>query len=293
MDQHGIRRSAGDGTPHVLHDPRAAANLAQWDERAPAHAASPDYHVEDFVGDPLYLSDVVRFDLPRLGDVAGLRGVHLQCHIGTDTLSLARLGASMTGLDFSPAAIAAAQDLSVRSGTEARFVVADVHRAAEVLGSGSFDLVFTGIGALCWLPDIRRWAGVVDELLAPGGRLFLREGHPMLWSLADDDGSGLLRVEHPYFETEEPTVWDEPGTYVRTDVEFRTTVSYEWNHGLGEVMGALLERGLEILALEEHDSVPWNALPGLMEPVGGGEYRLVDRPERLAASYTLQARKPR
>jgi SAM-dependent methyltransferase len=270
----------------------AATNRASWDERAPAHAASPDYATDAFVRDPAHLSDVVRFDLPRLGDITGMRGVHLQCHIGTDTVSLARLGATMTGLDFSPAAIAEARALSARCGTPADFVVADVHDAVEVLGAGRFDLVFTGIGALCWLPDIRRWAGLVDELLAPGGRLFLREGHPMLWALADADESGLLRVEHPYFETVEPTVWDEGGTYVATDTVFATTRTYEWNHGLGEVVSALLGRGLVITALVEHDSVPWDALPGLMAPLGNGEYRLVDRPERLPASYTLQARKP-
>lgn len=280
------------GTAAGPHDP-IAANLAQWDERAPAHAASPDYHVADFVADPGYLSEVVRFDLPRLGDVRGLRGVHLQCHIGTDTLSLARLGARMTGLDFSPAAIAQARALSLRCGTPADFVVADVHDAPDVLGRGGFDLVFTGVGALCWVPDIRRWAGVVADLLAPGGRLFLREGHPMLWALGDPDGSGLLRVEHPYFEQPEPTVWDEGGTYVRTDATFEHTTSYEWNHGLGEVVSALLERGLRITGLEEHDSIPWDGLPGLMAPIGGGEHRLVDRPARLAASYTLQARKDR
>ncbi|MCU0300777.1 MAG: class I SAM-dependent methyltransferase [Candidatus Nanopelagicales bacterium] len=270
----------------------AAANRASWDERAPAHAASPDYRVEAFVRDPGHLSDVVRFDLPRLGDVTGLRGVHLQCHIGTDTLSLARLGARMTGLDFSEASIAEARRLSERCGTTAEFVVADVHDAVDVLGAGRFDLVFTGIGALCWLPDIRRWAGVVEGLLAPGGRLFLREGHPMLWALADPDGSGLLRVEHPYFETPEPTVWDEGGTYVTTDTLFATTRTYEWNHGLGEVVSALLERGMVLTGLVEHDTVPWDALPGLMVLLPNGEHRLVDRPERLPATYTLQARKP-
>jgi SAM-dependent methyltransferase len=270
----------------------AATNRASWDERAPAHAASPDYRIADFVADPGHLSDVVRFDLPRLGDIAGLRGVHLQCHIGTDTISLARLGARMTGLDFSPASVEQARALSERSGTPVEFVVADVYDAVGVLGAGQFDLVFTGIGALCWLPDIRRWAEVVDGLLAPGGRLFLREGHPMLWALADPDDSGLLRVEHPYFETAEPSVWDEGGTYVSTDHVFATTRTYEWNHGLGEVVSALLDRGLVLTGLVEHDSVPWDALPGLTEPVGAGEFRLRDRPERLAASYTLQARRP-
>jgi SAM-dependent methyltransferase len=267
-------------------------NRAQWDERAPAHAASPDYHVEQFVADDGYLSDVVRFDLARLGDVRGLRGVHLQCHIGTDTVSLARLGARMTGLDFSPAAIEQSRRLSERCGTAVDFVLADVHDAPAALGGRHFDLVFTGIGALCWLPDIRRWAAVVADLLAPGGRLFLREGHPMLWAMGDPDPSGLLRVEYPYFERPEPLVWDEVGTYVATDVEFQHTTSYEWNHGLGEIVSALLERGLVITGLVEHDSIPWDGLPGLMVDAGGGEYRLADRPERLAASYTLQARKP-
>jgi SAM-dependent methyltransferase len=284
--------STGIGSAAVLGE-HAAVNLAQWDERAPAHAASPDYHLDDFVCDPDYISDVVRFDLPRLGDVRGLRGVHLQCHIGTDTISLARLGAGMTGLDFSAAAITAARALAERCETPAQFVVSDVHDAADVLGRGAYDLVFTGIGALCWIPDIRRWAGVVADLLAPGGRLFLREGHPMLWSLADPDVTGTLRVEHPYFEQAEPTRWDEGGTYVQTDVEFAHNVSYEWNHGLGEIVTALLDHGLRVTGLVEHDSIPWDGLPGLMGPVGGGEMRLLDRPERLAASYTLQATRPR
>ncbi len=267
-------------------------NRASWDERAPAHAASPDYGLERFRSDPEHLSDVVRFDLPLLGSVAGLRGVHLQCHLGTDTVSLARLGARMTGLDFSPAAVAQAQALAEATGATAEFVEADVYDAAAVLPAHSFDLVFTGVGALCWLPDIRRWAAVVAGLLAPGGRLFLREGHPMLWALADPRPDGLLVVEHPYVERPEPTVWDEPGTYVETGVEFTHNVTHEWNHGLGEVVGALLDEGLVLTGLAEHDSVPWNALPGMMERLPGGEWRLVDRPWRLPHSYTLQAVRP-
>src|SRR3954468_24151055 len=118
-----------------------ALNRANWDERAPAHAASPDYGVARFVADPAYLSEVVRFDLPRLGDIGGLRGVHLQCHIGTDTLSLARLGARMTGLDFSPVSLAEARRLAGRVGAALDFVEADVYEAARVLGRAAFDLV--------------------------------------------------------------------------------------------------------------------------------------------------------
>ena len=266
-----------------------AVNLAQWDERAPAHAASPDYAVDQFVADPGFLSGVVRFDRDLLGDVRGLRGVHLQCHIGTDTISLARLGASMTGLDFSPAALAQARDLARRTGSPAEFVEADAYDAVNVLGAGQFDLVYTGIGALCWLPDIRRWAQVVAGLLKPGGRLFIREGHPMLWSLADPRPDRLLVVDLPYFERPEPSIWDEGGTYVATDAVFEHNTSAEWNHGLGETVTALLDAGMTLTGLAEHDTVPWDALPGQMEDIGGGEWRLTDRPWRLPASYTLQA----
>ncbi len=266
-----------------------ALNRASWDERAPAHAASPDYAVDRFVADPGFLSHVVRFDLPLLGDIAGLRGVHLQCHIGTDTISLARLGASMTGLDFSPAALAEARALAGRTGDDATFVEADVYDAASVLGAAAFDLVFTGIGALIWMPSIRRWAGVVTDLLRPGGRLFIREGHPMLWALDDSRADDLIVVDFPYFERAEPQVWDEGGTYVRTDVVFTHNRTHEWNHGLGEIVTALLDAGMELTGLTEHDSVPWEALPGKMERTEDGEWRLADRPWRLAHSYTLQA----
>ena len=266
-------------------------NRASWDERAPAHAASPNYAFDRFVADPEYLSDVVRFDVPRLGDIRGLRGVHLQCHIGTDTLSLSRLGARMTGLDFSPAALAEARKLAAATNAEVDFVESELYAAPEVLDRASYDLVFTGIGALCWLPDIKRWAGVVGALLRPGGRLFIREGHPMLWSLADPRDDGLLVVEYPYFERSEPMVFDEGGTYVETDVEFEHNVTHEWNHGLGELVTALLGEGFEVTMLEEHDSVPWEALPGQMVQLeeNDNEWRLADRPWRLAHSYTLQA----
>lgn len=264
-------------------------NRANWDERAPAHAASPGYAVDRFLADPSYISDVVRFDVPRLGDVQGQRGVHLQCHIGTDTVSLARLGARMTGVDFSPPALAEGRRLADATGADVDFVESEVYSVVDVLEAGTFDLVFTGIGALCWLPDIAQWARVVSTLLRPGGRLFLREGHPMLWSLADVRDDGLLVVEHPYFEREEPTVWDEEGTYVETDVAFVANLTHEWNHGLGEIVTALLANSMELTMLEEHDSVPWEALPGQMEQLDGNEWRLADRPWRLPHSYTLQA----
>jgi SAM-dependent methyltransferase len=266
-------------------------NRASWDERVPAHAASPDYAVARFADDPAFISDVVRFDLPRLGDLNGLDVVHLQCHIGTDTISLGRLGASVTGLDFSAPALEQARRLATSAGVEATFVESDLYSAPEALGEARFDLVFTGIGALCWLPDIRRWAQVVASVLRPGGRLFLREGHPVLWALADPREDGLLVLEHPYHQQREATVWNEGGTYVETDEVFSVNLTHEWNHGLGEIVSALLDTGFTLTQLVEHDSVPWQALPGQMEQVELGEWRLADRPERLPHSYTLQARR--
>jgi SAM-dependent methyltransferase len=267
-------------------------NRANWDDRVAAHAASPDYAVSRFTDDPSFLSEVVSFDVARLGDVNGLDAVHLQCHIGTDTVSLARLGANMTGLDFSAPALEQGRRLAEAVGLDVAFVESDLYGAPDALGRERFDLVYTGVGALCWLPDVRRWAEVVASLLRPGGRLFIREGHPMLWALTDPRPDGLLVIEHPYFEQREPMIWDEGGTYVETDQIFTHNVTHEWNHGLGEIVSAVFAAGLELTALEEHDSVPWDALPGQMTPVGGGEFRLTDRPERLPHTYTLQARRP-
>jgi len=267
-------------------------NRLNWDERAPAHAASPDYGFDRFVADPDHLSGVVRFDVPLLGDVVGLSGIHLQCHIGTDTLSLARLGARMTGLDLSPASLEQARRLAAEAGPPVDYVEADTYSAPQALGGRTFDLVYTGIGALCWLPDIDRWAGVVDDLLVPGGRLFVREGHPMMWAV-DDGRTDVLSLGYAYFETPEPWDDEEPGTYVATDTEFVNNRAISWNHGLGETVTALLTRGFEITGLVEHRSVPWDALPGRMTVDGDlGEWSLTEHGDRLPLSYTLQARKP-
>jgi SAM-dependent methyltransferase len=263
-------------------------NRANWDDRASAHAASPGYSVSQFADDPTHLSHVVRFDQPLLGDVSGLRGIHLQCHIGTDTVSLSRLGATMTGLDFSSKSLVEARRIAELAGADIRFVESDVYDAVEAVGDG-YDLVYTGVGALCWLPDIRRWARTVAALLRPGGRLFIREGHPVLWSLDYERDDDLLVLVDPYFETEEPSVYEEEGTYVATDTAFTHNVTHSWNHGLGEIVTALLEAGMTITGLVEHTSVPWHALERTMDEIGDGEFQLRDKPNRLPHTYTLQA----
>jgi 2-polyprenyl-3-methyl-5-hydroxy-6-metoxy-1,4-benzoquinol methylase len=270
-------------------DDYRVVNKASWDERVAAHAASPDYDLVQYEHDPEFIGHVVSFDRPRLGDISGLRGVHLQCHIGTDTISLARLGARMSGLDFSGPAVAQAQALADKLGHEIDFHQADVYDAVEVLGAASYDLVFTGIGALCWIPSVERWAQTVAGLLKPGGRLFIREGHPMMWALEGADHGDLVALGYPYFETKEATIFDEGGTYVETDVEFTNNLTHTWNHGLGEIVTALFEAGMQITSLVEHDSAPWPNFPGKMTEDEHGEWRLTEHPERLAATYTLQA----
>ncbi|MBN9737087.1 SAM-dependent methyltransferase [Pseudonocardia sp. Ae168_Ps1] len=269
-------------------DRSLTVNRASWDDRAPLHAESPDYRVDQLVGDPEALSGVVRFDRDRLGDLTGLRVVHLQCHLGTDTLSLHRLGARVTGLDFSPASLEHARSIAARAGAEIDYVEADVQRADEVLPRHAFDVVYTGIGALCWLPSIERWAAVVAALLAPGGRLLVRDMHPLLGALDEHD----LSLRYPYFETAEPVVSEEDTSYVPTSRPLSATVTHSWNHGIGEIVTALLGQGLTVTALAEHASVPWEALPGRMAEGDDGEWRVTGDGPALPLSVTVQAVAP-
>ncbi len=284
-----------------------AVNRANWDSRAPLHARG--YGIDGLLADRSALSQVVAFDRPRLGQLDGLDVVHLQCHIGTDTLSLARLGGRLVGVDLSPASLAEARGLAERAGVRIEYVEADVYSAPQALGGRQFDLVYTGIGAICWLPSIQRWAHTVATLLRPGGRLFIRDGHPVLNSLLgmvvaqehpdraqqpwiSGPGEATPALELPYFEQLAPLIWDEPATYA-SDEPVGSPLQWEWNHGIGEIVTAVLAAGLELIALVEHDSVPWEALPGLMQRDDAtGEYRLRERPERLPASFTLIAAKP-
>lgn len=260
-------------------------NRRNWDERAGIHASSEEYGFRRFREDPTHLSDVIRYDLPRLGDIRGLRAVHLQCHIGTDTLSLARLGAQVTGLDLSGESIRRARELAAGA---VDFVQAPVYDAREVL-DGEFDLVYTGIGALCWLPDVDRWAQVVSSLLKPGGRLFIREGHPVLWAM-DYESPGELRITYPYFTTEEPIVETVETSYAGGEHRIANATTHSWNHGLGEIITAVLANGMELTHFQEHRSVPWEPFPAPMMRRGDlGEYYLVEHPERLPLTYTLQA----
>lgn len=238
--------------------PYYEANRARWDESVPIHVASKGYDLEGFLGGAKTLYPV---EMKEVGDVTGKALLHLQCHFGMDTLNWARLGARVTGLDFSPAAVKQARELADQIGiADATFVQANVYDAPEVLSGGTFDIVYTGIGALCWLPDIRRWAQIVAGLLKPGGFVYVYEGHPVLWALDDEREDHELVLRYPYFETEKPSEWSGESTYV-DGPPLNNIKTFEWNHGLGEIVTALIDAGLRLEFLHEHREVAWQALP--------------------------------
>ena len=266
-------------------DEHQLANRANWDARVDIHYASDDYGIERFVADPNHISDVVTLDKERLGDLSGKRLIHLQCHIGTDTISLARLGAEVTGIDLSEKSIEAARRLSADSGTPARFFVSELYDAPSVVPE-KFDIVYTGVGAICWLPDIVGWARVVASFLEPGGRFHMLEGHPMMWSL-DWEDTERLSVIYPYFETLEPVAEVEEATYAGEGV-VSSPLNYAWNHGIGETLTALLDVGFRIDAVEEHDFCVWQGI-GQMIQGDDGHWRLPTNTERLPAMWSVSA----
>lgn len=284
-------------------------NRANWDSRAPIHAAAPSYEIPRLLSDPTAISQVVAFDRPRLGELTGDDVVHLQCHIGTDTLSLHRLGAaSVTGVDLSPVSLAQARKVAAAAGVAIDYVESDVYSAPAALNR-QFDLVYTGIGAICWLPRIDRWAQVVAELLRPGGRLFIRDGHPVLNALLATElgpdpvdrryqpaitgaGGSTISLELPYFEQAQWLMWKDDTTYAGSG-QVGSPTAVEWNHSISEIITAVMDAGLQLSGFVEHDSTPWEAFPGQMTlDAATGEWRLTDRPERLPATFTLTATKP-
>lgn len=253
-----------------------------WDERVPIHLRSAFYDVAGFKVGRCTLQ---AFEPDELGNVNGRTLVHLQCHFGLDTLSWARRGALVTGLDFSPAATAAAAQLSQQTGLEGRFVCADVYDAPEELGR-TFDVVYTGIGALLWLQDIRAWTEVVDRLLQPGGTFYIVECHPLTEIFAPDN----LEVQHSYFHDPAGTVWDEPGTYADPSSDTKVNRSIEFRHPVSDVLTALLERGLHLELFREHPFSAFARWP-FMRRHTDGTYRLPTGMPELPLLYSLRLRK--
>ncbi len=263
-------------------------NLENWNDRVPLHEVA--YRLDAF-DDPQHLSDVVTEDLPALlrhlpaTGLAGLDLCHLQCHIGTDTLSLARAGARVTGVDFSQPALEVAASLAQRHGVPARWVHTDVMDAAAAVGD-RFDVVYTSIGTICWLEDLDRWAEQVAALLRPGGTFYIRDGHPALLSV--DENADDLRLAYRYFPDGRAHGWDEEGTYAG-DGTVAHTQTWEFPHSLAEILTAVLGAGLEIVAFDEGRSVPWQHSTRMV-PVGGAwEWPGAER-DLMPCTFTLVAR---
>ena len=264
---------------------RLAANRALWDERVPIHVAGGFYGVDQFRSGAKRL-DIRDFEVEEMGDVAGRTLLHLQCHFGLDTLSWARLGARVTGLDFSGPAVEAAAALAAEMGIEADFVHADLYEAVEALGGRTFDVVYTGKGALIWLPDIIRWAEICAALMVPGGTFYLSEFHPV----ADMFAWESLDLERSYFDSG-PHFDDSPGTYADLDAVTIHNASYEWQHPLGVVVSALIDAGLRIEFLHEQRSTLFPRWP-FLEQQSDGSYVLPAGTPELPLMYSVRARKP-
>ena len=256
-------------------------NRAWWNERVPIHVASEFYDVPGFLAGA---STLRAFELEELGDVDGRTLFHPQCHFGLDTLSWARRGARVTGLDFSAPAVAAAADIAHRAGIAAQFVEADVYDAAEAVGGERFDIVYTGLGAVTWLPDIERWARVMRELTAPGGRFYLAEFHPFSWVFGDDE----LDVQHPYFGGD-GQVWDEDGSYADDGAKTQNNRTISFEHGVGEVISALIGAGFTIEFLHEHEYTLFQRWP-FLERRDGGTYWMPEGRPPLPLMYSVGAR---
>lgn len=231
-------------------------NKNSWNQRVETHFNSKLYDVPGFLAGKTSLNDI---ELAGLTNIKGQSLLHLQCHFGLDTLSWARMGAQVTGVDISDAAIDKAKQLKKQCNLAAKFVAADVYSFGEQ-STVQYDIVYTSYGAICWLPDINLWAQVVAERLKPGGRFFMAEFHPMIDLIAG----------FSYFHKSEPDVEAED-TYTEncdgTKHEFAV-----WTHTLGDVISALIKAGLHIASLHEYDYSPYNCFTGMLEKQPGKFY---------------------
>ncbi len=263
------------------------ANRAHWEERVPHHIASDFYDMPAFRAGGDTLGEQQR---DEVGDVEGKTLLHLQCHFGQDTMSWARLGATVTGLDFSAEAVAAARELAQELNIPAEFVEANVYDATETLGGRQFDIVYTALGVLGWLPDIEAWGAAVAACLRPGGTFYIREFHPMAWIFDDAEGVTDLTVRHPYWTPAEPLREEASGSYA-TGAATTQNVTYWWNHSLGQVITALTQAGLVVEFVHEFDYAGFRMLP-FMEQSADGYWRLPEHAESVPLMFSIRAHRP-
>jgi SAM-dependent methyltransferase len=269
------------------------ANYDWWDERAKLHPATEMYqhHIQSLRNGGTSLHEP---ELSEVGDVSGKSLLHLQCHIGTDSLSWVRKGATVTGVDFSESAITQARTLSAKLALPATFVHSNVYDLHERL-AGQFDVVFSSYGAIIWLHDLKRWAATITHFLRPGGFFYIADGHPMLMTVDEDlpEGKQTVRLTYPYFEHATPVCFEDGGgSYADPDLPTNSNVTYEWMHSFEEILMSLINAGLTIELFGEHRACPWEALPCCIQ---GSDrlYRLPDAlADRIPLPFSLKARKP-
>jgi 2-polyprenyl-3-methyl-5-hydroxy-6-metoxy-1,4-benzoquinol methylase len=234
-------------------------NRALWNEKTRHHLASDFYDVKGFLEGNTSLKFI---ELDLLGDVKGKSILHLQCHFGQDTLSLARMGAKVTGMDFSEEAIQAARDLATQAGIEAEFICCNVYDLPQHLNK-QYDIVYTSYGVLGWLPDMQAWAKVAAQFVKPGGTFLLVEFHPVVWMYSND----FTTVQYSYFNRE-AIVETLSGTYADKNAPM-TATEVGWNHDLGEVLQSLLNAGLTIRQFNEYEYSPYNVFKNMTEAEPG------------------------
>jgi SAM-dependent methyltransferase len=271
-------------------DEALRSNRELWDAWTRIHLGSEFYDVASFRNGerPIRVAD---YERDEVGSVEGRTLLHLQCHFGLDTLSWARLGATVTGIDFSDEGISAARELADEVGLPATFIRSDLYELPEALEE-QFDIVYTSCGVLGWLPDIERWGQVAAHFVRPGGFLYLTEIHPVALAFQDEGVEpGELRLAYPYWSHPEPLRFEVKGSYADRDAPTDRLVEYGWDHSLGEIVTSLADAGLRLEFLHEFDFVRW-PVPFLVE----GEDGLHRLPEGSKGSlplfFSLKATKP-
>ena len=273
------------------HGASYADNQRLWEAWTAVHAAGEFYDLDGFRAGGIRLRDD---EVEAVGDVRGRSLLHLQCHFGIDTLSWARLGATVTGADFSPAAIRLAREIAADLGiADARFVESNLYDLPANL-DGVFDVVYTSRGVLGWLPDIRGWAEVVAHFVAPGGRFYISEIHPVAQVFENEGvGPGELRLAYPYWEHPDPLVFEVQGSYADPTADVGEQREHGWDHGLGEIVTALIDAGLRLEWLRESPELDWGADFLVETEPGSGRYRLPpETAGELPLMFSLLATKP-
>ena len=235
------------------------ANKELWNRCTLIHEKSKFYNLDAFKKGASSLNSI---ELKELGDVRGKTLLHLQCHFGMDTLSWARLGAQVTGVDFSEKAIRLAKSLACELSIDARFVHSNIYDLPNEL-EGQFDIVYTSYGVLCWLPDLKKWGRIIHDFLKENGTFYMVEFHPIR-AMFDDDG----KMKEPYFHRKAPLKYEGSGTYAEPNADFYH-FSYEWTHSLSDIINALIESDLKMEFVHEFPFSVYGDVPFLVKGQDG------------------------